>query len=272
MYFYFENRKIPFASIRFSRLAPEPHLHNDIELIACDSGTTTASADLRSVSLEAGDIFVAFPNQIHYYHDGPERPKGTLILFSPDLLPEYGSVFKTQIPQSPLIRGAGNDPKIRECLQELVTICAEKNQLTEEPLARAYLLILFSRLLPQTELIPAVSCDTDALHEVIRFCTENYMKDISLQTLADALHMSRYYISHLFGQRLNVSFCDYINALRIRRACELLDGGKLSVTEVAYAVGYNSTRSFNRCFKKVKGRTPREYRERQKNVKKVDNL
>ncbi len=266
MYFYFENRKIPFASMYYSHLAPEPHLHNDIELIACDSGSTVAYADLNSVTVEAGDIFVAFPNQIHYYLDGQERPKGTLLIFSPDLLPEYGSIFKNQIPRTPLFRGAGNDPKVRECLRELLTLCAEKGSLTEEPLARAYLLILFSRLIPQAELIPAVNCDTDALHEMIRFCTENYMKDISLQTLADALHMSRYTISHLFGQRLNVSFCDYINAMRIRRACELLDGGKLSVTEVAYAVGYNSTRSFNRCFRKVKGRTPREYRERQKNA------
>lgn len=82
--------------------------------------------------------------------------------------------------------------------------------------------------------------------------------------------MSRYTISHLFGKRLNVNFCDYINAMRIRRACELLDSGKLSVTEVAYAVGYNSTRSFNRCFSKVKGCTPREYRKRQKKVETVD--
>ena len=270
MYFHFENRKNPFVCYPCSGLAPEPHLHNDIELFASESGSTVASADLNSVTVEAGDIFVAFPNQIHYYLDGQERPKGTLLIFSSDLLPEYGSIFKKQIPRTPLFRGAGNDPKVRECLQELVKICAENDSLTEEPLARAYLLILFSRLIPRVELIPAVNCDTDALHGVIRFCTENYMKDISLQTMADALHMSRYTISHLFGKRLNVNFCDYINAMRIRRACELLDSGKLSVTEVAYAVGYNSTRSFNRCFSKVKGCTPREYRKRQKKVETVD--
>ena len=132
----------------------------------------------------------------------------------------------------------------------------------QEPLVRAYLLILCSRLLPRMELAPAVKCDTDTLKAVIQYCTENYSREISLQTLSDSLYISKYYISHLFGQRLKVSFCDYINALRVRRACELLRQGGLSVTEVAFAVGYNSTRSFDRCFKKIQKVSPQSYRLR----------
>ena len=59
-----------------------------------------------------------------------------------------------------------------------------------------------------------------------------------------------------------MSFSDYINALRVRRACELLKYGNLTITEVALAVGYNSTRSFDRCFKKFLNVSPKNYRFR----------
>ena len=146
--------------------------------------------------------------------------------------------------------------------RELLRLEGEPRDPYQEPLVRAYLLILCSRLLPRMELAPAVKCDTDTLKAVIQYCTENYSREISLQTLSDSLYISKYYISHLFGQRLKVSFCDYINALRVRRACELLRQGGLSVTEVAFAVGYNSTRSFDRCFKKIQKVSPQSYRLR----------
>jgi YesN/AraC family two-component response regulator len=83
-----------------------------------------------------------------------------------------------------------------------------------------------------------------------------------LQTIADELHISRYYISHLFGQRLHIGFSDYINSLRVRSAAEMLKSGNKTITEIAYAVGYNSVRTFDRCFLKVRGMTPKEYREK----------
>lgn len=264
MYFHFENKETPIDARIFTELTPTPHLHTHIELIRVEQGDTVAFADNRSGPCREGDVFIAFPNQIHYYHDG-EPPAGDLLIFSPELVPEFGEIFGSQIPASPVIPGAGRDPKVRECLRELLRLEDARTDPFREPLVRAYLLILCSRLIPQMELAPTVKCDTDALKAVIQYCTENYTREISLQTLSDSLYISKYYISHLFGQRLKVSFCDYINALRVRRACELLRQGGLSVTEVAFAVGYNSTRSFDRCFKKIQKVSPQSYRLRKEN-------
>ena len=101
----------------------------------------------------------------------------------------------------------------------------------------------------------------DTAKDIINFCYENYTNDISLQKIADQLHISRYYVSHLFAKKLHISFNDYINSLRIRKACEILKADKMSITETALAVGYNSVRTFNRCFQKIRGITPREYRD-----------
>lgn len=85
------------------------------------------------------------------------------------------------------------------------------------------------------------------------------MGDITLSSVADALHISRYYASHLFSE-LEVGFNEYINSLRITGACERLKNTKLSISEIAYEVGFGSIRTFNRAFLKVSGMTPRQYR------------
>jgi AraC-like DNA-binding protein len=78
--------------------------------------------------------------------------------------------------------------------------------------------------------------------------------------LEEELHLSKYYISHLFGDKLGIRFNDYINSLRISEACRLLRTSTLSVTEISDASGFGTLRTFNRAFMKQMGMSPSEYR------------
>ena len=82
--------------------------------------------------------------------------------------------------------------------------------------------------------------------------------------LEQELHISKYYISHLFSDKLHISFNDYVNSLRVSHACRYLRDGTLSVTEVAAKVGFGTLRTFNRAFSKQIGCTPSAYRAGQK--------
>lgn len=62
----------------------------------------------------------------------------------------------------------------------------------------------------------------------------------------------------MFRQRLNTSFKDFVNQLRLEAACELLKKGT-SMTESAYASGFSSVRTFNRVFSNYMNMSPREY-------------
>lgn len=263
MYFHFEDKATPISVRTFEDLSPMPHLHHHLEVGLLQKGKARVFADDREADCFAGDIFLIFPNQIHFYrHLNEENPEGILLIFSPELIPEFNECFAKEIPLIPKAEAVGTDPALTSCMEELLRLEETPDIPYKEVRIRAELLLLFSGLLPKLFLSPAVRCDTDALKAVIRYCSENYTRDISLQTLSDSLFISKYYISHLFGQRLKVSFSDYINALRVRRACELLKYGNLTITEVALAVGYNSTRSFDRCFKKFLNVSPKNYRFR----------
>jgi AraC-like DNA-binding protein len=56
---------------------------------------------------------------------------------------------------------------------------------------------------------------------------------------------------------------EYINKVRINAACKMLLCGKMPVTEVAFSCGYGNLSNFNRQFRRITGRSPREYRESQ---------
>ena len=68
-------------------LSPVPHFHRHIELVYVIDGESYANADRKNYKLNKGDMFFAFPNQIHYYNT-VVNGEYLLIIFTPDIL--YG--------------------------------------------------------------------------------------------------------------------------------------------------------------------------------------
>lgn len=249
-----------------THLSPTPHLHTHIEIVLIKDGVTEATADDRAVEVGKDDIFISFPNQIHYYLDKTPHVPHDILIVSPDICPEFSQVFKTKLPKSPKLSNAAKNERIVGAIAGILDLHASADAFADNEV-RGYLLVLFSELFREMELSENGSCETDTMKSIIQFCYENYDTDISLQTIADALRISRYTISHLFSRKLHTGFNDYINSLRISRACEMLKSGDTLITEIAYAVGYNAIRSFNRCFQEIMHMTPKEYR-RKKRAKK----
>ena len=84
--------------------------------------------------------------------------------------------------------------------------------------------------------------------------------DLSLRHLADATNTSENHLSETFSQHLNTNFFQFVNKYRIARAKVLLESTELSITTIAYEVGYNSRSTFNAAFKKDSSLTPTGYR------------
>lgn len=97
--------------------------------------------------------------------------------------------------------------------------------------------------------------------DAVKYIKEHYAEDISLQSVADKVGISGGYLSTLFSQNLNCKFIDYLNQIRIDRACVYLEQNFLKTYEIAYRVGFRDEKYFSRVFKKVKGLSPKEYRE-----------
>ncbi len=260
MYFEVQNKTMLLESNTGHHLTGAPHVHHHIEIVLMYEGQSTGVADDKEGVITPDSLYIAMPNQIHWYSDTAEQHRHALVILSPTLCPEFSGIFKSFVPESPVLNNIGKDPTVRFAIENLVRLHHVDEESDAATEVRGYALILFSALFRQMKLVENKPYDYDLARDIISFCYENYTEDISLHSISEALHVSRYYVSHLFANRLHIRFPAYINSLRIKKACDMLKQHDLSVTEISYAVGYNSPRTFDRCFLAQKGVTPKQYR------------
>jgi YesN/AraC family two-component response regulator len=117
--------------------------------------------------------------------------------------------------------------------------------------------LLLTKVLPAMELTDS-SANQDSVKNVLIYCMENYLEPLTLEKMARDLHLNKFYLSHIFNERIKLGFSDFLNNLRVEHACKIL-GREETVIEVAYASGFSSIRTFNRVFRERTGLTPRAY-------------
>lgn len=256
---YYENRDKDFTAREGHRLHCAAHLHRHLELALFFEGEAVGFADGERCVIRPGDIFLSFPEQIHRFESrAPER--FYLFIVDPDTLPELAECFQTQQPTSALLPGAAHDAQIRAAAEYLLHT-PEPTTPFERAVRRGQLLTLFGAILAKMELSGTQAGNSQAFRAVIEYCTKNYQKELSLSLLEQELHISKYYISHLFSEKLKIGFNDYINSLRVSFACRQLRDTDRSVTEISTLAGFSTLRTFNRAFFKQMGQTPTQYRK-----------
>ena len=113
------------------------------------------------------------------------------------------------------------------------------------------------------ELVNIKKTRSNTLLSMIKdYISNNFDKDISLESVADVIRISPFYLSKLFKKEAGNNFIDYLTEFRIRKAKELLSVPTNNVREICYMVGYKDPNYFARVFKKINGITPTEYREK----------
>ena len=102
----------------------------------------------------------------------------------------------------------------------------------------------------------------DPLVQKVRdYVATSYTTPFSREDIADVLGVSSAYVSRIFRRSTGMALWDYVNHYRVDRACELLERTDMTVTEVAFAVGYNDPAYFSRVFRTETGKSPLQYRK-----------
>lgn len=254
MSYSIELREIAFTAQKVDKLIPSPHMHTHLEMIYITKGESIAILDNQKYRIEAGNIFIAFPNQIHLYQD--QLPiQGYLVIFTPETLGEFKEIFQKYIPFTPIVKDNSIPMDVRECMERIIRKLDTGTAL-DKSTAKGHLLALLGEIFSHIRFVNQTE-NPETIKRILNYCMENYAEPLTLEYVAKKLYLNKYYISHIFRDRLNVNFKDFINRLRVEHACELLKKGH-GVTETAYASGFTSLRTFNRVFFKYMNMTPRE--------------
>ncbi len=251
---HFQTKTKDFEIMPSNGLSPSPHFHNQIELVYVVSGQTVAFADQKKTVTKSGELFFAFPNQIHYY-EKTVIGKYIVILFSTELLYGMEDILYNNIPKSNLLT-QDEMQGLANIITDIVNASGEFSHTVRVGLMNQ----LLAGILPKFELKPRIKTNNTTLQSVLKYCTKNFASDLTLDILAEDLHISKFHISHLLNQKLGISFSAYLNNIRVHKACSLLNNSENKISDISEEVGFGSIRSFNRAFKSVMNMTPLEYR------------
>jgi YesN/AraC family two-component response regulator len=100
------------------------------------------------------------------------------------------------------------------------------------------------------------------MDNVLAFLDKNYAANLTCEKISAMTSMNRNKFSVLFKKRFGQTFTTYLNHIRVKRAAELLKNSDFNIGEIAQSVGYKTLVHFERVFRKVYAKSPREYRKR----------
>lgn len=259
--FYEYNHNLPHASTMESLDFP-PHLHNCSEMIRVRAGVLKVQIDTGNHTLHAGDLAVILPNTIHSFQT-LTQPCGTLIdMITCSQDPQAGlpRQLTGRILAEPVRPVSSCHPDVDYAFS---TLLSEVNEADSAPIVSAYFQILWHRLLPSLEVTDAVAPPVSNLAaNLIAYVAGHFQSPLSLDSLSRELGVCRFHISRIFTQVLHMGFYEYVNALRINYAKNLLLGTEYKILEVAELSGFQSQQTFNRIFREFCGITPSIYRQR----------
>ncbi len=250
------------------------HFHNCLEIGICHSGSGTLQICREAHPFRAGDV-TCLPQHIPHTTWSSE---GDLSLWSYLFVDLRGLLFHLMpgesnfelihplLTQSRYLFGTEQNTKIHflanSILEEMRKRC-ENHDL----IVRSLFLALFCELkrlftfsLPDAGAPQDGSGHSLALAPAIHAIYTGYMNPLSVQRLADLCHMSQTHFRRTFLAIMGTSPLRYINALRVDRAALLLSAANDAVMDISQAVGFASLSSFNRCFVRLKGVSPRAFR------------
>jgi AraC-like DNA-binding protein len=99
-----------------------------------------------------------------------------------------------------------------------------------------------------------------AIWKARKYIEEHSDEELSLTKVAHIVNRNANYLSEKFKQVTGTNFVEYLARTRFEKACGLLRGGDLRISDIAFAAGFQSLSQFNRVFRRLSGKSPTQFR------------
>lgn len=104
------------------------------------------------------------------------------------------------------------------------------------------------------------SKNNELIRKSMLYISKNYSSNITLEDVANQVHLNPAYFSTLFKQASGSSFKEYLNLVRVEEGKRLLANTDYSIIDIAIAIGFEGQSYFSKVFKKYTSLTPKQYR------------
>lgn len=213
----------------------------------------------RRFTLSKNQVFLIRPDELTYYRADDNAPWSYMWL---GISGELADSAVSRVLGDECVFSVSNDALLE--MESLYHGCLNKGEFAYKIVA--LLLRTFGDVLAKSE--KSNERKPDLVTSAVNFMESNYFRPIDVGSLADEMGVSRSHFTTLFASAMGVSPYNYLLKLRLAKAEKLLiERPSLSVTEIAYTVGFTGVERFSEMFKKYVGLSPLAYRK-----KKGENL
>lgn len=233
-----------------------PHFHAAVEVYFLLDGTMEAEINGKSFKMEAGDISIANPFEIHMYSQ-TDVAHVSVLIFSNEFLNDFNGLYQEKILPTHLTDKEYNK-KILEIMNEVPYSFTDT---TLSVLARkAYVNLILDKIISHYG-ITKPNVTHNQIMEIISYIYKNYNKPITLETLSKEFNYTRTSISRLLSKYLKTDLRCFLNNLRAEQAKNFLANPKYahcSILEIASFCGFESAATFYRSYKRRYNSCPRK--------------
>ena len=252
------------------------HVHPEYELILLEKGGGLIFVGDMTAPLQEGMFMLLGPNLPHFWLSSSEyyQPQNNLVSrcsysqFMPDIFPKNWE----QMPEFYIIhdlllqseRGVLFNGKEKGHIA--ARFCKLREMDSFQRLTGLYTILHELAVLENNQCMSSIAYKASPKHaidpivqKVELFLNTNYNTDISLTQIANASNMNSTALCRHYKKQTGKTIFERLTELRISYASKLLLNKSISISNVAYDCGYTSRSHFNEQFKKLMGKTPREY-------------
>ncbi len=247
--------------------------HDFWELCYVEEGETVLFFDGKEEKLTKEDLILIAPDKIHSYHSQNGNENRAFVVCFESF--SYALKALTGVKLSLNLAERDSVKKIIE--ESLSTFCMNENEHLEAlpspsfggqqalMLQLEYLLICLLRRLSVAEdsvieFFDGENFHADLVNTVARFLKDNVNKKISLEEISAKFNYSRSFLCKIFKIHTGETLITYFNRIKIEEAQKRLRKTTVSVSDIAFGLGFREVKYFDALFKKLTGMSPNEYR------------
>ena len=242
-----------------------PHTHNHMELFFIVGGKGQFLIQDTLYPVDMNNLVIINPNILHTEVSLNAQPLEYIVLGIEEV--ELVPGKNTNGPFC--ILDHYESMEISSCLRNILREMEQKNTGYED-VCQAYLEILIIRLMRNTALVvptePQVISANRQCAAVRRYIDLHFKESLTLDQLAQEVHMNKFYLSHAFKREYGVSPINYLIARRINESKYLLTETDLSMSQIAQLLGFSSLSYFSQAFRKTQEVSPMEFRQSAKRI------
>ncbi len=241
----------------------EEHFHTNCdEIFYLCSGSRRFFVGCTIYTLNAGDLMYIPSGCLHRtaYND-KNAAERIVMTFSDDVSPYLKDFHKERMFH---LKDCPEVEKILESIIHEENSMSEYSEQMQRHLINILVIILLRKSAAVTENVRDEMSDDEQIQRTAEYISVHFHEKFTLDRAAEYAGFSRTYFSQKFKAVTGFGFNDYLTAVRLRHAVDLLLNTDMSITETAYSCGFNDSNYFGGVFRRHFGVPPREYRRRYK--------